>query len=245
MGLSGPKSLLEVKPRQQLPGRDRDAGARAARAARRPAAAGGDELPVHAGAVAGGAAALRRPARARRCRWTSCRAASRSCARTTWRRWSGRRTRTSSGARPGTATSTPRWPPPGCWTTLLDAGLRWIFVSNSDNLGALADVRIAAWVADEEVPFAMEAVRGTRGRPQGRPPRPSRRPGGAAGDGAGARRRPVLRRRRPVALLQHEQPVGGPAGAQGPAGRGPGRPGAPADRQPQDRRPPRQDQHPR
>jgi UTP--glucose-1-phosphate uridylyltransferase len=34
-------------------------------------------------------------------------------------------------------------------------------VSNSDNLGALADVRIAAWVADEGVPFAMEAVRGT------------------------------------------------------------------------------------
>lgn len=49
----------------------------------------------------------------------------------------------------------------GMLTTLLGAGLRWIFVSNSDNLGALADVRIAAWMADEEVPFAMEAVRGT------------------------------------------------------------------------------------
>jgi len=49
----------------------------------------------------------------------------------------------------------------GTLDTLLDAGLRWIFVSNSDNLGALADVRLAAWVADEEVPFAMEAVRGT------------------------------------------------------------------------------------
>jgi UTP--glucose-1-phosphate uridylyltransferase len=49
----------------------------------------------------------------------------------------------------------------GMLDTLLAAGLRWAFVSNSDNLGALADVRIAAWVADEEVPFAMEAVRGT------------------------------------------------------------------------------------
>ena len=49
----------------------------------------------------------------------------------------------------------------GTLDTLLDAGLRWIFVSNSDNLGARADVRLAAWVADEEVPFAMEAVRGT------------------------------------------------------------------------------------
>jgi UTP--glucose-1-phosphate uridylyltransferase len=49
----------------------------------------------------------------------------------------------------------------GTLDTLLDAGLRYAFVSNSDNLGALADVRIAAWVAAEGVPFAMEAVRGT------------------------------------------------------------------------------------
>ena len=49
----------------------------------------------------------------------------------------------------------------GTLDLLLDAGLRWAYVSNSDNLGALADVRLAAWVADEEVPFAMEAVRGT------------------------------------------------------------------------------------
>ena len=49
----------------------------------------------------------------------------------------------------------------GTLDRLLDAGLRWAYVSNSDNLGALADVRLAAWVADEEVPFAMEAVRGT------------------------------------------------------------------------------------
>lgn len=49
----------------------------------------------------------------------------------------------------------------GMLDTLLDAGLRWAFVSNSDNLGALADVRIAAWVADGRIPFAMEAVRGT------------------------------------------------------------------------------------
>jgi UTP--glucose-1-phosphate uridylyltransferase len=49
----------------------------------------------------------------------------------------------------------------GMLDTLLDAGLRWCFVSNSDNLGALADVRLAAWIADEKVPFTMEAVRGT------------------------------------------------------------------------------------
>ncbi|HEY1920472.1 MAG TPA: UTP--glucose-1-phosphate uridylyltransferase [Streptosporangiaceae bacterium] len=49
----------------------------------------------------------------------------------------------------------------GTLDVLLSAGLRYAFVSNSDNLGALADVRIAAWLATERVPFALEAVRGT------------------------------------------------------------------------------------
>lgn len=49
----------------------------------------------------------------------------------------------------------------GTLDVLLDAGMRRCFVSNADNLGALADVRLAAWIADEQVPFAMEAVRGT------------------------------------------------------------------------------------
>ena len=49
----------------------------------------------------------------------------------------------------------------GTLDALLGAGLRYAFVSNSDNLGALVDVRIAAWLAAEQVPFAMEAVRGT------------------------------------------------------------------------------------
>ncbi len=49
----------------------------------------------------------------------------------------------------------------GTLDRLLDAGLRWCFVSNSDNLGATVDVRLAAWVAAEQIPFAMETVRGT------------------------------------------------------------------------------------
>ena len=49
----------------------------------------------------------------------------------------------------------------GTLDLLLDAGIRWCFVSNADNLGALPDPRLARWVADEEVPFMMEAVRGT------------------------------------------------------------------------------------
>jgi UTP--glucose-1-phosphate uridylyltransferase len=50
----------------------------------------------------------------------------------------------------------------GTLDALLGAGLRYAFISNSDNLGALADTRIAAWLAAEQVPFAMEAVRGTQ-----------------------------------------------------------------------------------
>jgi UTP--glucose-1-phosphate uridylyltransferase len=49
----------------------------------------------------------------------------------------------------------------GTLDALLGAGLRYAFVSNSDNLGALADARIAAWLAAERVPFALEAVHGT------------------------------------------------------------------------------------
>jgi len=49
----------------------------------------------------------------------------------------------------------------GMLDALLAAGLRYAFMSNSDNLGALADVRIAAWIAAQQVPFALEAVRGT------------------------------------------------------------------------------------
>jgi UTP--glucose-1-phosphate uridylyltransferase len=49
----------------------------------------------------------------------------------------------------------------GTLDQLLDAGYRWCFVSNSDNLGATVDVRLAAWIAAEQIPFAMEAVRGT------------------------------------------------------------------------------------
>jgi UTP--glucose-1-phosphate uridylyltransferase len=49
----------------------------------------------------------------------------------------------------------------GTLDRLLDAGLRWCFVSNADNLGAMLDPRLAVWIAGEGVPFTMEAVRGT------------------------------------------------------------------------------------
>jgi UTP--glucose-1-phosphate uridylyltransferase len=49
----------------------------------------------------------------------------------------------------------------GTLDALLDAGIDWAFISNSDNLGAVADPRIPAWAGAHGVPFVMEVVRGT------------------------------------------------------------------------------------
>jgi UTP--glucose-1-phosphate uridylyltransferase len=49
----------------------------------------------------------------------------------------------------------------GMLKRLLERGFRYAMISNSDNLGATLDPRIAAFVAAEEVPFLMEAVEGT------------------------------------------------------------------------------------
>jgi UTP--glucose-1-phosphate uridylyltransferase len=49
----------------------------------------------------------------------------------------------------------------GMLAKLLDAGYRWAFVSNIDNLGATVDARIPAWAEASDVPFVLEAVRGT------------------------------------------------------------------------------------
>jgi UTP--glucose-1-phosphate uridylyltransferase len=45
---------------------------------------------------------------------------------------------------------------------LLDQGFRYAMISNSDNLGASVDHRIAAHMAREQIPFLMEVVVGTR-----------------------------------------------------------------------------------
>ena len=41
---------------------------------------------------------------------------------------------------------------------LLDAGYRWAFISNSDNLAAVLEPRVLAWIAREEIPFVMEVT---------------------------------------------------------------------------------------
>ena len=49
----------------------------------------------------------------------------------------------------------------GLLDTLLEAGYERVFVSNSDNLGAVPDARVAGWFATSGAPFAIEAVRRT------------------------------------------------------------------------------------
>jgi UTP--glucose-1-phosphate uridylyltransferase len=49
----------------------------------------------------------------------------------------------------------------GTLATLLERGFRHAMISNSDNLGATLDPRIAAYVAAEHIPFLMEVVEGT------------------------------------------------------------------------------------
>ncbi|GAA4699401.1 UTP--glucose-1-phosphate uridylyltransferase [Nocardioides conyzicola] len=49
----------------------------------------------------------------------------------------------------------------GLLDQLIEAGYRYVFVSNSDNLGAVPDPRVAGWFAASGAPFAIEAVRRT------------------------------------------------------------------------------------
>jgi len=49
----------------------------------------------------------------------------------------------------------------GMLGALLDAGYRYAFVSNADNLGAVLDPALLAWFAASGAPFAMEVVVGT------------------------------------------------------------------------------------
>ncbi|MGW5193599.1 UTP--glucose-1-phosphate uridylyltransferase [Kribbella sp. NPDC004138] len=50
----------------------------------------------------------------------------------------------------------------GTLDALRERGFRHAFISNADNLGATPDPRIAAWMAEHDVPFGMEVCRRTR-----------------------------------------------------------------------------------
>ncbi|MGH2969297.1 MAG: UTP--glucose-1-phosphate uridylyltransferase, partial [Solirubrobacteraceae bacterium] len=46
----------------------------------------------------------------------------------------------------------------GMLDALLDGGLRYAFISNSDNLAAVLEPRVLAWIARERIPFVMEVT---------------------------------------------------------------------------------------
>jgi UTP--glucose-1-phosphate uridylyltransferase len=46
----------------------------------------------------------------------------------------------------------------GMLADLLDRGFRYAFISNSDNLAAVLEPRVLAWMAREEIPFVMEVT---------------------------------------------------------------------------------------
>lgn len=50
----------------------------------------------------------------------------------------------------------------GLLDTLRDKGFRHLFLSNADNLGAVCDPRIPAWMADEDIPYVAEVCERTR-----------------------------------------------------------------------------------
>jgi UTP--glucose-1-phosphate uridylyltransferase len=64
----------------------------------------------------------------------------------------------------------------GMLDSLLDGGFRYAFVSNSDNLAAVLEPRVLAWIAREEIPFVMEVTERTEADRKGG--HIARRPGG-------------------------------------------------------------------
>jgi UTP--glucose-1-phosphate uridylyltransferase len=55
----------------------------------------------------------------------------------------------------------------GLLDALLDADIRWAFVSNADNLGAVLDPAVLGWMVAERVPFVMEVAERTEADKKG------------------------------------------------------------------------------
>lgn len=55
----------------------------------------------------------------------------------------------------------------GMLARLLEEGCRYLMISNSDNLGATANPRIAAHLQERQVPFLLEVVEGTKAERKG------------------------------------------------------------------------------
>jgi UTP--glucose-1-phosphate uridylyltransferase len=55
----------------------------------------------------------------------------------------------------------------GMLETLRSHGIRYAFISNADNLGAVLDPQILGWFASKEIPFAMEVAKRTESDKKG------------------------------------------------------------------------------
>ena len=138
-----------------VPGRDRAPGRRAAGGVRRQAAARAHAQPAHARGFAGRA---RRAGRRARLPPAPCPEAARGRPE---RRRSGPADRALEWCPPGHGDLYAALLSSGTRETLLSAGVRYAFVSNADNLGAVLDPLILEWFARSGAPFAMETVIGT------------------------------------------------------------------------------------
>ena len=110
----------------------------------------------------------------------------------------------------------------GMLDVLLERGYRYLFLSNSDNLGAVLDPRILGWFAEQGLPFVSELTDRTESDRKGghlARRRVGRRAGAARDRSDGRRGRGRLRGRRAPPLLQLQQHLGRPGGA--PSGRSP------------------------
>ena len=85
----------------------------------------------------------------------------------------------------------------GLLDRLIEVGYERVFVSNSDNLGAVPDARIAGWFAGSGAPFAIEAVRRTPRTARAATSRAARTTAGWC-SGRPRRRCPPTRRRWPT-----------------------------------------------
>ena len=191
MGMDRAKSLLEVRDGLTLPRRHRPAGAGAARAVRRPPpAAVHEQLPDprrHPGGagVATTDLAGRRPAAG---------LPAEQGAQAPHRRpdpgRAGPPTRPSSGARRGTATSTPRCAAPGCSTRCSTRGSPRCSCPTPTTSARCPTPGSPAGSPSSGAPFAIEAVRRTPSDRKGGhfARREDRRPDRAAGDRADAAR---------------------------------------------------------
>ena len=126
----------------------------------RAAAAVHEQLP-HLGRHHGRRSRATRTCRSRGCRWSSCRTRSPSCCVKDLAPVSWPRDPDLEWCPPGHGDLYTALRGSGLLEQLLDAGYERAFVSNSDNLGAVPDARVAGWFATSGAPFAIEAVRRT------------------------------------------------------------------------------------